>query len=116
MISPAIVALLHVERVRRGSSIVRSEAECDELAHYVKVPFDVEHWRRVAEEAGPLPEPWSDDPTQWLFEGRPEVSTAPLQVAVARLVGYRWPEQAESDDLDVFADSDGIVCLAVGGG
>ena len=66
---------------------------------------------RSAEEAGPLPEPWSDDPTQWLFEGRPEVSTAPLQVAVARLVGYRWPEQAESDDLDVFADADGIVCL-----
>jgi hypothetical protein len=58
-----------------------------------------------------LPEPWSDDPTQWLFGGRPEVSTAPLQVAVARLLGYRWPEQAESDDLDVFADADGIVCL-----
>ena len=29
----------------------------------------------------------------------------------ARLVGYRWPEQAESDDLDAFADADGIVCL-----
>ena len=27
------------------------------------------------------------------------------------LVGYRWPEQAESDDLDAFADADGIVCL-----
>jgi hypothetical protein len=34
-----------------------------------------------------------------------------LQVAVARLVGFRWPEQAESDDLDEFADADGIVCL-----
>ena len=77
----------------------------------MKVPFDIEHWRKVAEEAGPLPEPWSDDPTQWLFEGRPEVSSAPLQVAVARLLGYRWPEQAESDDLDAFADVDGIVCL-----
>ncbi len=76
-----------------------------------KVPFDVEYWRGVAEAAGPLPEPWSDDPTQWLFEGRPEVSTAPLQVAVARLLGYRWPEQAESDDLDGFVDPDGIVCL-----
>jgi hypothetical protein len=80
-------------------------------ATLAKVPFDVEYWRMVANEAGPLPEPWSDDPTQWLFEGRPDVSTAPLQVAVARLVGYRWPEQAESDDLDVFADADGIVCL-----
>lgn len=77
----------------------------------VKVPFDVDHWRKVAEEAGRLPEPWSDDPTQWLFKGRPETSTAPLHVAVARLVGYRWPEQAESDDLDGFADVDGIVCV-----
>lgn len=79
----------------------------------VEVPFDYPHWRRVAEERFPdgLPEPWSDDPTQWLFEGRPEVSTAPLQVAVARLLGYRWPDQPESDDLEVFADSDGIVCL-----
>jgi hypothetical protein len=73
----------------------------------------VDDWSKLAGERFPdgLPEPWSDDPTQWLFEGRPEVSTAPLQVAVARLVGYRWPEQAESDDLDGFADLDGIVCL-----
>jgi len=77
----------------------------------VKVPFDVERWRKVAEDAGPLPEAWSDDPTQWLFGGRPEVSTAPLQVAVGRLVGYRWPGQADADDLDSFADTDGIVCL-----
>jgi hypothetical protein len=77
----------------------------------VKVPFDYDHWKQVAEAAGPLPEPWSDDPTQWLFEGRPDVSTAPLQVSAGRLVGYRWPEQAESDDLDGFADTDGIVCV-----
>ena len=81
------------------------------IASLLKVPFDIERWCKVADEAGPLPEPWSDDPTQWLFEGRPEVSTAPLQVAVARLVGYRWPNQAESDDLDGFDDADGIVCL-----
>jgi hypothetical protein len=80
-------------------------------AAFVAVPFEIERWRAVAEEAGPLPEPWSDDPTQWLFAGRPEASTAPLQVAVARLVGYRWPEEPELDDLDVFADADGIVCL-----
>ncbi len=80
-------------------------------AAYVQVPFDVEYWRQVALDAGPLPEPWSNDPTQWLFAGRPEVSTAPLQVAVARLVGYRWPDRAEADDLDAFVDPDGIVCL-----
>jgi hypothetical protein len=39
------------------------------------------------------------------------VSTAPLRVAVSRLVGYRWPEQPESDDLDGFVDPDGVVCL-----
>jgi hypothetical protein len=80
-------------------------------ATFVKVPFDIDRWRHEAEDAGPLPEPWSDNPTQWLFEGRPEVSTAPLQVAVGRLLGYRWPEQAEFDNLDAFADGDGIVCL-----
>jgi hypothetical protein len=77
----------------------------------VKVPFDADYWRKIAEDAGALPRPWSGDPTQWLFEGRPEASTGPLQVAVARLAGYRWPEQAEADDLDAFADGDGIVCL-----
>src|ERR1019366_887254 len=59
-------------------------------ASLVKVPFDAHHWRAVAAAAGPLPEPSSDDPTQWLFAGQPAVGTAPLQVAAARLVGYRW--------------------------
>ncbi len=74
-----------------------------------KVPFDRERWRGVSE--APVRVSLSDDPTQWLFKGRPEGSASPLQVAVGRLVGYRWPEQPESDDLDRFADSDGIVCL-----
>lgn len=81
-------------------------------------PFDVERWRAVAAEAFPsgLPEPWSDDPTQWLFKGNPRSATEPLHVAVARLVGYRWPEQPESDGLEGYLDGDGIVCLpAVGG-
>lgn len=79
----------------------------------VQVPFDADRWREVAEKRYPdgLPEPWSDDPTQWLFEGRPEDATEPLQVAVGRLLGSRWPEQPESDDLDGLADDDGIVCL-----
>ena len=95
-------------RAVRGIDHVAEGARTRRLS---KVPFDIDHWRRVAEEAGPLPEPWSDDPTQWLFEGRPEVSTEPLQVAVGRLLGYRWPEQPESDDLTELADRDGIVCL-----
>lgn len=76
----------------------------------VKVPFDIDRWRQEADQAGRLPEPWSDDPTQWLFLGRPEGSTAPLQVALARLLGYDWPDQ-EPDDLDQFADRDGIAAL-----
>jgi hypothetical protein len=76
----------------------------------IDVPFDLERWQKVAEEMGPLPEPHSDDPTQWLFNGRPLGSEAPLQVAVARLLGYRWPQQ-EYDGLDLLADEDGIVCL-----
>jgi hypothetical protein len=75
------------------------------------VPFDVNRWREIAIGGDPFPEPRSSDPTQWLFEGRPELATEPLQVAVGRLLGYRWPEQAESDDLDVFVDEDGIVCI-----
>ncbi len=77
-----------------------------------KVPFDLEHWTRVAAEQYPdgLPEPHSDDPTQWLFKGNVVGSEAPLQVAVARLLGYRWPDQ-EPDDLDELADSDGLVSL-----
>ena len=55
-----------------------------------------------------LPEPHSDDPTQWLFKGHPKGSTDPLQVAVARLLGYRWPDQ-EPDEPRCLADKDGIV-------
>ncbi len=65
-----------------------------------KVPFDLERWRKVAEERYPdgLPEPYSDDPTQWLFHGHPARAAegTALHVGVARLLGYRWP--AELDD------------------
>jgi hypothetical protein len=62
-----------------------------------KIEFDLEHWRKVAFQDFPhgLPKPYSDDPTQWIFHGHPQPATDPLQVAVARLLGYRWP--AESD-------------------
>jgi len=96
-------------------------------ATLVKVPFDLAHWQRVAAEKYPegLPEPQSNDPTQWLFHGHPAgmvaagpASASPLgiadpvgadrhpslicrtpnpgavlQVAVARLLGYRWPAE-----------------------
>jgi hypothetical protein len=92
-------------------------------ATLAKVPFDPEHWRGMAEKKYPggLPKPHSDDPTQWLFNGHPRGSDVPLQVATARLLGYRWPRQTGSefmdcpalgpDGLESHADDDGIVCL-----
>jgi hypothetical protein len=67
----------------------------------------------VAQEQYPdgLPEPHSNDPTQWLFKGEIPASTEPLQVSVARLLGYGWPDQPADPQLDALADGDGIVCL-----
>lgn len=81
-------------------------------ASLVKVPFDLEYWQKVADEKYPdgLPEPYSSDPTQWLFDGTIPGSDHPLHVAMARLLGYRWPDQTE-DGLDTLVDTDGIVPL-----
>ena len=66
----------------------------------VKVPFDLPHWQKIAAEKYPngLPEPYSDDPTQWLFHGHPRHATpgTELHVALARLSGYRWPAETDS--------------------
>ena len=90
---------------------------------FSKIPFDLVRWQKVATEKYPdgLPNPYSNDPTQWLFNGHPADSTQPLHVATARLIGYRWPRQTGSnfpdcpalgpDGLESFADEDGIVCL-----
>jgi hypothetical protein len=97
-------------------------------ATLVKVPFDLAHWQKVAAERYPngLPKPYSDDPTQWIFHGHPKPATDPLQVAVARLLGYRWPAESDAEmelsgeakawiarckDFDGLIDDDGIVCL-----
>ena len=92
-------------------------------ATLVKVPFDLEHWSKVAEDklSNRLPLPFSSDPTQWLFNGHPQKSDYPLQVAVTRLLCYQYPRQTGSsfpdcpalgsDNLDKHADDDGIVAL-----
>ncbi len=115
--------------------------------YFGKIPFDLSHWQDVAADRYPrgLPEPYSDDPTQWIFHGHPcgsviwderakrtahgpcRVDSTVLQIAVARLLGYRWPAEHDQEmrlademrawlehcrDLDRFADADGIVCLA----
>jgi len=90
---------------------------------FTKVPFDLAYWKAVAAEQYPhgLPNPFSSDPTQWLFNGHPKGADQLLQVAVARLLGYQWPRQTGSsfpdcpaldkDGLEKHADDDGIVCL-----
>ena len=70
-------------------------------ATLVKVNYDAAYWRSFARERHPsgLPEPYSDDPTQWLFHGHPgqaEPGTH-LHVALARLAGYRWPAECDPD-------------------
>ena len=115
-------------------------------ATLVKVSFDVEYWSQVAQEQYPngLPQPYTNDATQWIFHGHPcgsviwdeevkwttrgelRVDDSVLQVAVARLLGYRWPAELDADmelaaeqrewiqrcqQLDAYADDDGIVCL-----
>ncbi|MFD9829257.1 hypothetical protein ACFWXB_17415 [Tsukamurella tyrosinosolvens] len=78
----------------------------------LKIPFDADRWTSIAKRSYPygLPEPTSIDVTQWLFNGHLPESTHPLQVAVARLLGYRWPEQSQ-DSLDDREDLDGIASL-----
>ncbi len=115
-------------------------------ATLIKVPFDLDHWVKVAKEQYPngLPQPYTNDPTQWIFHGHPcgsviwdeeekwtvkgelRVDETVLQVAVARLLGYRWPAELDKDmelaeeqrawvlrcqDLEDHVDDDGIVCL-----
>jgi hypothetical protein len=93
-------------------------------ATLAKVAFNLDKWQRAADEEYPhgLPLPYSNDPTQWLFNGHPAGADKPLHVAVARLVGYKWPRQTGSsfpdcpalgpDGLEILADEDGIVCLS----
>lgn len=115
-------------------------------ATFLKVPFDLERWQKVAAEKYPngLPAPFTDDPTQWIFHGHPcgsvvwdetakklaigtdRVDATVLQVAVARLMGYKWPSEldakmelademrtvmARNAELEEFVDNDGIVCV-----
>jgi hypothetical protein len=97
-------------------------------ATLVKVPFDIKYWKNIAKEKYPngLPKPYSDDPTQWLFHGHPMKAERPLQVALARVMGYRWPAESDTEmeladeaktlieavkAFDHLSDEDGIFCI-----
>ncbi|MCF8318002.1 MAG: type II restriction endonuclease subunit M, partial [Haliscomenobacter sp.] len=95
---------------------------------FLKVGFNLEHWQKVAAEKYPngLPKPYSDDSTQWLFHGHPIKTENPLQVALARVLGYRWPAESDKEmelaeeasvlietvkAFDHLSDEDGIFCI-----
>ena len=111
-----------VRKINQKLSVAESAFE--------KVPFDLEHWQKVAEENYPngLPAPYSNDPTQWLYKGRIDDTAEEhvLHVATARLLGYRWPAELDAEKAGVevlpedeahwkqcaaHVDDDGIVCL-----
>jgi hypothetical protein len=93
-----------------------------------KVRFDVQRWREAAAALLPegIPKAFTNDVAEAAFHGHPQPTTDPIQVAVARLAGYRWPAEtdtameladeartwiARSDRLAAQTDDDGIVCL-----
>ena len=111
-----------------------------------KATIDLEYWHNESSYHYPngLPLPYTNDPTQWIFHGHPcgsviwdettkRTAHGPLRedagvlhVAVARLLGYRWPAERDAamelaDEqrewvrryaaLHDIADEDGIVCL-----
>lgn len=82
-------------------------------ATLTKVPFDLGRWQGVARELYPngLPEPSSQDLTQWAFDGSISRADEPLHVAVPRLLGYRWLKPGSDESLAELEDADGIVCL-----
>jgi hypothetical protein len=118
----AVIAFLTSEKFPSAVRGVDQALSVTESS-FLKVPFDLAHWQKVAEEKYPhgLPKPFSSDPTQWLFNGHPHKSDNPLQVAMARLLCYQWPRQNGSsfpdcpalgvDGLEKHADDDGIVAL-----
>ncbi|NLE53867.1 MAG: N-6 DNA methylase, partial [Lentisphaerae bacterium] len=129
------------------SEIRKLNQKLDVAAHtMVKVPFNLGYWTKVTGKKYPngLPKPYTDDPTQWIFHGHPcgsviwneekkwtahgplRTDDTVLHVAVARLLGYRWPAELDAnmeltdeqrewvnhcEALAGYADEDGIVCI-----
>ena len=92
------------------------------------MPFDLEYWQGVALKDYPngISKPYSDDPIQWIFHGNPIKTENPLQVALARVLGYCWPAESDAEmeladevralidavkAFDHLCDDDGIFCI-----
>ena len=124
---PALWSFVKSDSFSEAVRIVNPKLSVD-VNYFEKAHFDISHWKEKAEQQYPngLPAPYSDDPTQWIFHGHPKPTERPLQVAVARLLGYRWPAERDDDmdlsdearewierckALDHHVDDDGIVCI-----
>ncbi|MBB3332246.1 hypothetical protein BDK63_003140 [Halomonas campaniensis] len=115
-----------------------------EPRYFEKALVDFDEWRKSSKNIKLVAKPYAVDPTQWIFHGHPcgsviwddeanraaqgplRTDESVLQVAVARLLGYRWPAELDaemelaeaqrdwakhSEGLLGHADRDGIVCL-----
>ena len=96
--------------------------------YFASVSIDLGKWKEISNSqcSNGLPKIIINFPDEYYFHGHPIKADNPLQVAVARLLGYRWP--AESDNemeladetktliaevkaFDGFTDDDGIFCI-----
>lgn len=114
---------------------------------FTKVRVEYSAWEKAEKDLLPngLPSPYTNDPTQWIFHGHPcgsviwdenkkwtahgelRIDDTVLQVATARLLGYRWPAELDPEMelaeeqrawvkrcdelLGDLVDDDGIACL-----
>lgn len=142
---PAIWCYITTGGLEKDVYIINQKLSIDN-AYLRLARFDLNKWLAIARKKYPcgLPKPFSNDPTQWIFHGHPcgsvifnehtgllergphRMDETVLQVAVVRLLGYRWPAELDSEmelsdesrywveksaGLFNHADSDGIVCL-----
>jgi hypothetical protein len=144
----ALPALLSFCRSNSFEGAVRSVNQklSFDVKYFEKAPFELAHWHSYSMKEYPngLPKPYCNALTQWIFHGHPCASVdwdeenkntaisdlrqddSVLQVAVARLLGYRWPAELDAEmelapemreivakckDFDGLVDDDGIVCI-----
>ena len=113
----------------RSSARGANQALSIDNGYFEKFEFNLSYWKQKSIQMFPngVPKIYSEDPSQWVFHGNPVRSLQPLQVAVARLVGYNWPAEIDDDfddmseesqvlikncsNLKSHVDEDGIVCI-----
>jgi len=142
---PALTSFMRSKQYEKSLN-VQSKNLAKATSAFEQVPFDADIWLGTAGAEWPngLPKPYTRDPTQWIFHGHPcgsviwdedakwtaegplRTDDTVLQIAVARLLGYRWPAELDPemelsdeqrawvdrcDTLLPHADEDGIVCI-----